>query len=419
VSPDLVDAALESTRATEQRVRMLPSRVVVYLLLAGALFADIGYCQVWARLVAGLRPAMVATPNSSTLSQAIRRVGVGPLRELFTLLRGPAVGAARWRGLLVCAIDGTSLFVPNSDANAAAFGRQTGRPDAQSGYPMLRLLTVVACGTRTVIDAVFGSYRIGETTYAPTLLRCLKPNMLLLADRNFAVTALIEQIAANQGQLLIRCKDARKLPPITQLPDRTWLARMGTVTVRVIDATITVTLGTGAARRSRYRLVTTLTDAKRYPAHELVKLYHQRWEIETSYLELKSTILGDRVLRARTPSGITQEVYALLITYQALRTAIADTALAHPGTDPDRLSFTVALHTARDQVINAATAIADTTVDLVGRIGTALLAQPLPTRRSRSCPRVIKRAISKHRAKGTIDRTNYPTTAITIEILDG
>jgi len=418
VSFDLVDAALESARAVQHRVRVLPSRVVVYLLLAAALFAEMGYRQVWARLIAGLDPASVAAPGSSALSQALRRVGVAPLRELFTLVRGPAVGAARWQGLLVCAIDGTSMFVANSAANAAAFGRQTGRADAESGYPMLRLLTVVACGTRTVIDAVFGSYHVGETTYAPQLLGCLRPGMLLLADRNFAVTTLIEQIATTQAHLLIRCKDARVLPPIKQLPDRTWLARMGAVTVRVIDARINVRLGADATRVGRYRLVTSLTDEKRYPAHELVSLYHQRWEIETSYLELKSTILGGRVLRAATPAGVAQEVYALLITYQALRTAIADTSLAHPDISPERLSFTVALHAARDQVVHAAAAIAATPIDLIGRIGAAVLNQPLPARRARSSPRVVKRAISKHRAKGVVDRTTY-TTTITIEILDG
>ncbi len=370
------------------------------------------------RRALGLDPRTVATPGSSALSQALRRVGVAPLRELFTLVRGPAAGAARWHGLLVCAIDGTSMFVPNSAANAAAFGRQTGRPDAESGYPMLRLLTIVACGTRTVIDAVFGSYRAGETTYAPTLLQCLRPGMLLLADRNFAVTALIEQIDAAKAHLLIRCKDTRVLPPIKTLPDRTWLARVGTVTVRVIDARINVRLAGAGTRTGRYRLVTTLIDEKRYPAQELVALYHQRWEIETSYLELKSTILGGRVLRAGTPAGITQEVYALLITYQGIRTAMADATLARTDIAPDRLSFTVALHAARDQLIHAAATIADTTIDLIGRIGAAVLNQPLPARRSRSSPRVVKRAISKHRAKGNVDRTNH-TTTITVEILDG
>jgi len=420
VSPDLVDAALAATRATQQRVRMLPSRVVVYLLLAGALFAEVGYTQVWSRLVAGLDPASVGRPGSSALSQAMRRVGPNPLRELFTLVRGPAAGAPRWHGLLVCAIDGTSMFVPNSAANEAAFGRQTGRPDAASGYPMLRLLTVVACGTRTIIDAVFGPYTIGETTYAPTLLGCLRPGMLLLADRNFAVTTLIEQIQRSKAHLLIRCKDTRNLPPITRLTDHSWLAQMGSVTVRVIDARITVHLGQRATRTGHYRLVTTLTDEKRYPAKEIVALYHHRWEIETSYMELKSTISAGRVLRAATPAGITQEVYALLITYQALRTAIADTALARPDIAADRLSFTVALQAARDQVIHAAAAITTSTVDLIGRIGTAVLHQPLPARRARSCPRVVKRAISKHRAKGDVDRTNYTTAiTITIGILDG
>jgi hypothetical protein len=115
---------------------------------------------------------------------------------------------------------------------------------------------------------------------------------------------------------------------------------------------------------------------------------------------------------------VAQEVYALLITYQALRTAIADTSLAHPDISPERLSFTVALHAARDQVVHAAAAIAATPIDLIGRIGAAVLNQPLPARRARSSPRVVKRAISKHRAKGVVDRTTY-TTTITIEILDG
>ena len=159
----------------------------------------------------------MATPGSSALSQHCAGSGSPRLRELFALLRGPAASAAGWRGLLVCAIDGTSMFVPKSTATAALFGRQTGRPAAESGYPMLRLLTIVACGTRTVIDAIFGPYSISETTYAPQLVRGLRPGMLLLADRNFAVTALIEQIASTKAHVLIRCKDTRVLPPIKPL----------------------------------------------------------------------------------------------------------------------------------------------------------------------------------------------------------
>lgn len=122
------------------------------------------------------------------------------------------------------------------------------------------------------------------------------------------------------------------------------------------------------------------------------------------------------MLRARTPAGIEQEVYALLITYQALRLAMADATATDPTLSPDRASFTVALHTARDQLIHAAGVITGTAIDLVGVIGRAILDDLLPTRRTRVSPRVVKRAISKHRAKGDVDRTNYDAE-ITIDIL--
>jgi hypothetical protein len=409
---EMVDAVLASTRRVQVRVRDLPSRVVVYVLLAGALFAGQGYRQVWSRLVVGLPGLAVARPGSSALAKARRRVGAAPLRALFELLAGPAAGAVRFRGLLVCAIDGTSMFVPDSSANLAHYGGASGSHGG-SGYPMLRLLAVVACGTRTVIDVVFGAYRVGEISYAPGLLGCLRPGMLLLADRNFAVAALVAQVRATGAGLLIRAKNSRRLPRVGSLADGSWLSMIGPVPIRVIDAEIVVQMAGQERHYGRYRLVTTLTDPHAFPALDLVELYHQRWEIETTYLQLKATMLGGRVLRAQTPPGVTQEVYALLCTYQALRLAMADATGGQPGLQADRASFTVALHAARDQVIHAAGVIAETTIDLVGKIGQAVLADLLPPRRDRRSPRVVKRAISKHRAKGDIDRTNHKTTIST------
>jgi hypothetical protein len=412
---EMVDDVLAATGGTQVRIRDLPSRVVVYLLLAAGLFAELGYRQVWARLVAGLDGLAVATPTSSALAQARRRVGVKPLRALFELLAGPPAGAPRWRGLLLCAIDGTTMSVPDSAANLTRYGRQTGSHGG-SGYPLLRLLAVVACGTRSVIGAVFGSISIGETSYAPRLLGCLRSGMLVLADRNFAVADLIGKAAATGAGVLIRCKEGRNLPRIDRLPDGSWLSVLGPLKIRVVDAEIVVTGHDGRRRTGRYRLITTLLDHRRYPALDMVALYHHRWEIETAYLELKSTTLGGRVLRARTPAGVEQEVYALLAAYQALRLAMADATASQPTASPDRASFTVALHAARDQVIHAAGVIAGTTIDLVGKIGRAVLADLLPPRRTRISPRAVKRAISKHRAKGAIDRTNYQAT-ITANIL--
>lgn len=197
---EMVDAVLVESGAVQARVRDLPSRVVVYLLLAAGLFSELGYRQVWARLVAGLHGLAVAAPTSSALAQARRRVGDKPLVALFRLLAGPPAGVTRWRGLLVCAIDGTSMFVPDSTANLAVYPRQAGTHGG-SGYPMLRLVCVVACGTRTLIDAVFTPISVGELGCASRLLGCLHPGMLLLADRGFAARQMIERFASTGAEI--------------------------------------------------------------------------------------------------------------------------------------------------------------------------------------------------------------------------
>ena len=242
--------------------------------------------------------------------------------------------------------------------------------------------------------------------------------MILLADRNFGAGFLAAQIAGTGADFLIRVKAGRGapgLPVLTRLPDGSWLSRFGGIPVRVIDARVTVTTSAGHATAG-CRLVTTLLDPARYPAGDLAVLYHERWEVESAYFELKSTILGGRVLRARTPGGVEQEVWALLVTYQALRTAIADAAGTVPGIDPDRASFTIALNAARDQVILAAGVLAGPAVDLAGTIGRRVLASLMPGRRLRVSPRAVKRAMSRYNARGKVERTTRKAT-IAIAIL--
>ena len=423
---EMVDAALAETGTTQQRVRDLPSRVVVYVLLAAALFAELGYRQVWSRLVAGLDGLAVATPTAGALAQARRRIGPAPLRALFDLLRGPAAGPATkgvyWRGRLVTAIDGTTMCCPDTPANLRTY-RKGGGHHGGTGYPMIRMLALLACGTRTIIDATFGSTSVGETTYAHQLVPALqremrlRRGMIVLADRNFAAQELITAIAGTGADLLIRAKNGRRLPVCRRLGNGSYVSRIGPVEVQVITCEITVT--TSAGRRNQtYKLLTTILDPDT-PATEIVALYHQRWEIETGFLELKSTILDGRVLRARTPAGVEQEIYALLVTYQALRIAITDTTIVHPDIDPDRGSFTVALNTARAQLVTATGVIADTVIDLVGRIGRHVLDNLMPKRRLRITPRVVKRAISNYVAKTSTGRVRGPSlqAIITVEIL--
>lgn len=416
---EMVDEALAQTKTVQSRVRALPSRVVVYLLLAACLFPELGYLGVWGKLTAGLAGVPVAAPTAAALAQARRRVGAAPLRWLFDLLRGPAAAphqrGAWWCGLLVCAIDGTILTVPDSPANLARFTKGGGSHGG-TGYPQARLLALVACGTRTIIDAVVGPTTCGETTCAPGLLRSLRAGMIVLLDRNFAAAKLIAAIAATDADVLVRVKNGRNLPALARYRDGSYLSWLGTTQVRVIEAQITI--ATSASRRTGiYRLATTLLDPRAYPATGLIRLYHERWEIETAYAELKSTILGGRVLRARTPAGIDQEIYALLVTYQILRTAMADATACLPGTDPDRASFTIAWQAARDQLIQAAGIIASTVIDLIGTIGRHVLAGLMPARRLRVSPRIVKRAISKYQAHGpAIDRASYKAT-LSIDIL--
>jgi hypothetical protein len=415
---EMVDDVLAATRTVERRVRLVPARVTVYLLLAGALFAELGYRQVFDRLCPGLADRAPARPSGSALRQARQRLGPAPLKALFDLVSGPVAtmgSQVRWRRLLVVAVDGTLLPVPDTPENLAVFAKQRCN-NGSGGYPQVRMAALVSCGTPAVIGAVFGPATTGELEYTGRLAGDLCVGMLLLGDRNFAAADLLNRMAATGAHLLVRCKSGRRLPPVARCVDGSFLARLGALTVRVIEAEISIVTSKGV-RTGHYRLLTTLTDPVAYPARELIRLYHERWEIETAYAELTSTILGGRVLRARTPIGIEQEIWALLVAYQVLRTAMTDATDSVPGTDPDRAGFTIALSAARDQLVLAAGVIADTAVDLVGCIGRRILAQLLPKRRVRTKDRIVKRAISKYNVRGpAIDRATYKAT-ISINML--
>ena len=196
----------------------------------------------------------------------------------------------------------------------------------------------------------------------------------MLADRNFAAGDLVAKIAATEADVLIRVKTGRGAPAPRRAPPPR----------RLVPVTFRRRAGAGHrcpdhhhhhGRPAHPQLPADhhLARSPPLPRQQLVCLYHQRWEIETAYLEMKSTILGGRVLRAHTPAGITQEIYALLITCQLLHTAMADAASTRPGTDPGRASFTIAWQTARDQIMQAAGVIAGTVIDLASTIGRHVL----------------------------------------------
>lgn len=442
VPPSLVDDVIRAAGRKERRVRLLPARVAVYFVLAMALFTDCGYRGVWAALTAGLPGPPVPDPSTAALRQARRRLGTAPLALLFDRLRGPLgttdTMGVFWRGLRLVAWDGTCLEVADSPANLAHFTRHGVRTTRPAGYPQVRLTALVECGTRALIDAVFGPLRHKELPQAHDLLPALEPGMLLLADRGYDGFQAIRGAADTGADLLWRVTAGRLLPVIHLLPDGTHLtlicdrrsgdrlaqwhhrgriteqpSNLTAITMRVISYQITVTAGDGTTRTSTVRLVTTLLDPDKHPAAELAALYHQRWEIETAYYGLKATLRGpDRVLRSHTVDGVTQELYAMLAVFQITRMAITHAATA-TGIDPDRLSFTIALRTARHTVINANAVGWGRLTDILTHVRNLAA----PKRRCRTSPRCVKRTLSPYaynKTKGSVGQKTKIATRVTL-----
>jgi hypothetical protein len=418
---ELVDAVLAECGATEQRLRDLPSRVGVYLVVAMGLFEHVGLELVYSKLLAGLAGITVARPSEKALRDLRRRVGVAPVRALFHVLAGflaqPAMPGARYRGLRTVAFDGcSSIKVPDHGRNRTWLGKIKYRMGL-AGYPALMLMALAETGTRGLIGAVFGPVKAGERAYAAQLLPLLGEGMLLLDDRGFDGNDFLRQIAATKAQFLVRAKSSRRPPVLAVLADGSYLTRIAGLKLRVIEARITVTGADGSLVTDTYRLITTLLDHRLDPAPALVRLYHERWEIESAFLALRHTMLAGRVLRSKDPVGIEQELWAILCAYQALRIVMVDAAASRAGTDPDRCGFTIALEAARDSVILAEN-VAGHDVPLVGRIGQAVLGDLLPTRRARYSARKVKSPISRYHARTEHARplTSAAITAIDIEI---
>ena len=419
---ELVDSVLVQTRATERRLRALPSRVGVYFVLALCLFPGVGYPKVWDKLIAALDTGSVPSVSGKALRDLRRRVGVAPLEALFDVLAGPVARpttpGVRFGRYRTVSFDGcTSIKVPDTGPNRCWLGKMRAALGV-TGYPAVELMTLVETGTRALLGAVFGPPATGETDYARRLLARLGPDILVLADRGFDGAAFLTELAGTGAQFLVRVCSTGRPPVLARLDDGSFLSRIGALTVRIITADITVTCADGTRYTASYRLVTTLVDPRRHPAAALIALYHERWEHEIAYLALRHTLLQGRVLRSADPNGLRQEMWALLTVYQALRIAMVDAVETVPGTDPDRASFATALETAKDLLVRAENVItADD--DLVGRIGRAILDDLHPPRRPRTSVRKVKSPLSRYNKKDPYrPERSTPITGVAVTISD-
>ena len=360
---DRVQGILDATRTTSVRQRALPAPVMVYYVIALALYMGVAYREVLRCLLEGLQwlgdpEAQLPVAAKSAIAQARRRLGAAPLRQLYEATVGPLATpqtrGAWYRTWRLVSLDGSTLDVGDTAANVAYFGRPKASR-GQSAFPQLRFAALVENGTHVLYGATPGPYRVGETTLAAQTLTALRPDMLCLADRLFFGYALWTQAAATGAALLWRVKANLGLPVEQRLADGSYRShiypstkarRRGErgVAVRVIEYTLAPP---GPGGPTVYRLLTTVLDPAQAPAEELAALYPERWEIETALDELKTHLRGARlVLRSKTPELCLQEFYGLLLAHFAVRGLMHEAALT-ANRDPDRLSFVHAVRVVR------------------------------------------------------------------------
>ena len=355
----IIGPVLSNTGTASVRQRDLPAQVVVYYVIALALYMQSSYREVLRCLLEAVQwlrdPSVrVRVAGKSGISQARARLGWEPLRQLHDELVKPvAVGSTRgawYRSWRLVSLDGSTFDVADEKANEDAFSRP-GASRGSSAYPQIRFVSLVENGTHVLFGSQMDGYRTGEITLAKAVLPRLRKGMLCLADRNFFGFELWNQASVTGADLLWRMKKNMRMACEKRLPDgsylshvypseRDWRHKTNGQVLRVIDYRLEGIEGSEPI----YRLATTILDAAKAPAGELAALYHERWEIETAFDELKTHLRGAKiVLRSKTPDLVRQEFYGLLMAHFAIRGLMHEAALK-ANEDPDRLSF---LHAVR------------------------------------------------------------------------
>ena len=349
-----VHAVLEQTGRASVRERDLPAHVVVYYVIALALYMRSSYREVLRCLLEGVQwlldpSTSIKVAGKSGISQARSRLGAEPVQALYQAMVAPIAGretkGAWYRQWRLVSLDGSTLDVADTQDNEKAFGRP-GASRGSSAFPKIRFVALPENGTHVLWAARMDKYATDELTLAEDVVPALRSGMLCLADRFFPSHKLWKKAAPTGADLLWRTRQNARLEVDQRLPDGSYLSRIypstsdrrnerKAIVVRVID----YRLDKVPDAEPIYRLITSILDHKLAPAKELAALYHERWEIETALDELKTHLRGAQiVLRSKTPELVRQEFYGLLMAHFAIRGLMHEAAL-RAGEDPDRLSF--------------------------------------------------------------------------------
>lgn len=412
VSHSRIESVLTGLNVRELRVRKLTMILTVLLCIAMNLFTEEAIDDVMGKLIAAprfLRPENeIEAAGASAICQRRQQLGVAPMvalyQEVCRPMATPETRDAFLFGLRLMAIDGTVEDVADTPANSSYFGRQHGSR-GDSAFPQMRCVYLCECGTHAICDAGSWSYATGERTGGLRMLRSVGKGMLVLWDRGFHSYNMCERCFCQQkAHFLGRVPAHVRFTPIRHLPDGSYLAYLQPseyhrrkagerLLVRVIEYTIDDPGRTGHGQR--HRLVTSLLNYKLYPAHTLAVAYHERWEVEITIDETDTHQRRPlRPFRSRTPLGVLQEFYGLLIAHYAIRSLMHEAAL-QSDVAPDRLSFVNSVRIIRDAVFQSQIVAPSQAAEWRRRLLHDIGRELLPIRDNRSNPRVVKRKMSK------------------------
>ena len=413
IRPALIRQALLASGKMNPRACVLTHEVMLWVMVAMGVLTEMPIRQVF-KHARSLRVGE-NTPCRSSLCAARQRLGVGPLRELFSLvvrpLATPATAGAFYQGLRLMACDGTVLDAPDSEANRLAFHRASGSR-GEGAFPQVRKVSLVEIGTHTETAFAVGGWQDSETALAESLFDQVPGDALLLEDRGFFSYSAWEKLRTRQIHLLVRIKSHMVFQPLRRLAGGSFLAKIyrsdsdrrkdrDGIVVRIIEYTLNDPRRVGHGER--HRLMTSLLDETLYPAQELIVLYHERWEEELTFDEQKTHQDPRRAtkpanLRSETPAGVHQELYALSLGHFITRALMFQAAQRDP-IDVDRLSFTGCFHILRCRLPECQSQTIDSFQGWVAGLLWEMRQEVIAPRRNRVNPRVIKRKMSKWQKK--------------------
>lgn len=409
IDPTWIEEALAATGTATVRRRRLPADQVIWVVLGMGMFRDRPIEDVVSKLDLAL-PGAGSTIARSSVSQARERVGSEPIRWLFE--RSASVWSARsaeahqWRGLKLYGIDGSTVRVPDTPENREAFGGQSGRNGSQSGYPMVRIAALMVLRSHLLAACDFGSYAANEIQYAKPLLDAIPSDSLTILDRGFfGARFLLEIEGTGNRQWLTRARSDLKFRVIKKFGRGDELIEVKVSDhARRQDPSLPETWQMRAVRYRRkgfssQLLLTSLRDPQEYPATELAELYHERWELELGYDEIKTELLDrEEAIRSRKPDGVKQELWGILLAYNLVRLEMTSIA-AEAEVEPTRISFVEALRLIRDEwewlTVTSPGAIPKRLETMRRNVKRYVL----PPRRSRSFPRAVKIKMSSYDRK--------------------